>query len=170
MGLTHQALSMQVSYLVCLMGGGVLLDSAFSFHQCEWYFSLHSNETFIFLLKLHINRALWKAVEIPLNMQNCVHRPLYGCPVMYFWDMQIWHFCDCSSIPAPSPFSLSLSLPVIERWDITCSAVQNITADCSICLVQQIPFSSAKVSGFHHRRQGNSTSTNVPTIFRNRLI
>lgn len=116
---------------------------AFSFQQWDWYVSLPPNTTFIFLLKLHTNNTLWKAAEISLNMQNCVHRPLYGCPVMYFWDMQIWHFSSVIALQSlfpPSfslhPFSLSLSLSASERWDITCLAVQNITADCSICLVQ----------------------------------
>lgn len=38
------------------------------------------------------------------------------------------------------------------------SAARNITADCSICLVQQIPFSPARVAGFHFHRGEKYTS------------
>lgn len=111
---------------------------AFIFLQWGWYVSRLSNTDFIFPFKLHINSALWKAVEISLNMQSCVHRPLYVCPVMYFWDMQIWHFSSVIALQSSPSLhvSLSLSLSTTKRWNITCSALPNITADCSICLVQ----------------------------------
>lgn len=102
------------------------LTAAFSFHQSSDMF-----ETFIFLLKFHRSRAHWKN---SLNMQNCVHRPLYGCPVMYFWDMQIWHFCDCSSILASS---LLLSLSHCQ-WEVKHHLFR--TADCSICLYNRSLF------------------------------
>lgn len=38
--------------------------------------------------------------------------------------------------PCSPSLSLFLSLSVSERWGITCSAIQNITADCNICLVK----------------------------------
>lgn len=87
-----------------------------------WYVALLSSITFIFLLKLHIHSALCKPAVISVNMQNCVHRPLYGCPVMYFWDMQIWHFSSVIALQSlfSLPFSLSLSHTGRERWDITC--------------------------------------------------
>lgn len=90
---------------------------------------------------------------------------------MYFWDMQIWHFCDCSSIPdytppnlsPPPQVSLFLFHSLSARGETSpVSAARNITADCSICLVQQIPFSPARVAGFHFHRGENLLYTNTP--------
>lgn len=85
---------------------------------------------------MHINCTLWRAVEISLNMQNSVRGPFYDCHVMYFWDMQIWHFY--SVIELHSQFSLLFSPPfclsVSERWNITCC---NITKYYNGHLVQQ---------------------------------
>jgi len=115
---SHQALKVCVCVCVCVWWGFMEKNlSSFGFQflvftrDTDTVF-LPSNITFIFLLKLHINSTLWKAVEISLNMQNSFHRPLYGCHVMYFWDMQIWHFCSVIVLRSQRylPFSLFLSV------------------------------------------------------------
>lgn len=99
---------------VCMCIWGVVFPEkkscSLNFSQWEWYIFLPSKVTFIFLLKLHLNSTLEKLKKFSLNMQNSVHKALYGCPVMYFWDMQIWHFFSVIALQAQLSLLLFFSL------------------------------------------------------------